>query len=241
MPEIDFGNIYSANGKIIQHRYAQKAIDAGPTIIGMQSSKGAVLVISKPIVSRLHVVENDHWIKRVSSNVYMTYTGVLTDGILMHELCRRAVRNYVSNFDAEITTEFLRKVITDYMYIFSSNIGSRVIGASLLTIVRSGEEYALLHTDCTGKVTRWKASAAGKGERRAFTELEKLQIEDMEIEEMVKEGIKILYKCHDPLTEPEFSVEVGYLGHESNGEFVRVSDSEISSICERFKDLSMDE
>jgi len=241
MPEIDFGNIYCPNGKIIQHRYAQKAADAGPTIIGMKSSKGAVLIASKPVVSRLHVIEHDHRIKRIASNAYMTYTGILTDGVLIHEVCKASARDYTANFDSEITTEYLRRIIHEYTYMFTAGLGSRVVGATLFTIVRDGEEYSLLHTDCLGKVTKWNGCAAGKGERRAFTELEKLQLEDMGIEEMVEQGIRILYKCHDPLTEPEFRVEAGYLGHESGGEFVRMNDVDVAEICERFKDLTVDE
>lgn len=241
MPELDFGNIYSPNGKIIQHRYAQKAIDAGPTIIGMRSSKGAVLVVTKPIVSSLHVPESDHRIRRVSSNAYMTCTGLLSDGAVIHHACEDYVRKYVSAFDSEITTEYLRKGIAEYVYMFTSHIGGRPIGASLFTIVRDDEEYSLLFADCTGKVSKWNACAAGKGERRALTELEKLNLEDMSIDEMMDRGIMILYKCHDSLTEPRFTVEVGYMGFESNGAFVRVPNEKVDELCEKYQDLSVDD
>ncbi|ELA41860.1 uncharacterized protein VICG_01044 [Vittaforma corneae ATCC 50505] len=241
MPELDFGNIYSSNGKIIQHRYAQKAIDAGSTMIAMKNSKGAVLLVSKPIVSRLHAIDNDHRIKRIAANAYMSYTGLLTDGALICSICKDAVRDYVSSFNSDITTEYLKSIIFEYVYMFTSSIGSRVIGASLFTIVKDEDEYSLLFTDCTGKVSRWNACAAGKGERRAFTELEKLSLEDMSIREMVDQGIKILHKCHDSLTEPKFSVEAGYIGIESNGEFARIPESEISQICEKYQDLSIDD
>lgn len=241
MPEIDFGNIYSSNGKIIQHRYAQKAIDNGSTIIAMRNSKGAVLLASKPIVSSLHVIENDHRIKRLAPNAYMMYTGLLTDGAFIHHICKDSIRDYTTNFSCEITTEYLKKIISEYTYLFASNMGGRVIGASIFTVVRDENEYALLFADCTGKVSKWHACAAGKGERRAFTELEKLRLEEMSIQEMVDQGIKILYKCHDSLTEPEFSVEAGFIGEESNGEFVRVEQSELFEICEKYKDLSIDE
>lgn len=241
MPELDFGNIYSSNGKIIQHRYAQKAIDAGSTMIAMKSSKGAVLLVSKPIVSNLHVIDSDHRIKRIAANAYMSYTGLLTDGALIHSICKDSVRDYVSSFNSDITAEYLKKIISEYVYMFTSSIGSRVVGVSLFTIVRDEDEYSLLFADCTGKVSKWNACAAGRGERRAFTELEKLGLEDMSVREMVDEGVRILYKCHDSLTEPKFSVEAGYIGIESNGEFVRVSEPEMSQICEKYQDLSTDD
>lgn len=241
MPELDFGNIYSPNGKIIQHRYAQKAVDAGSTIISMKNSKCAVLLASKPIVSSLHVIENDHRIKRVASNAYMAYTGILTDGVFLHSVCKDSVKDYESNFNSKITPEYLKKILAEYTYMFTSHISSRVIGVSTFTIVKSEDGYTLLCSDSTGKVSRWRACAAGKGERRAFTELEKLDLEGMSVQEMVDQGIKIFYKCHDSLTDPKFCVEAGYIGDESNGEFARVSDSEIAQICEKYQELSCDD
>lgn len=237
MTELDFGNIYSSNGKVIQHRYAQKAIDAGSTMIAMRNSKCAVLFVCKPIISNLHIIENDQRIKKLSSNAYMTYTGLLTDGLLIHNICKKSIRDYVSNYDSEITTNYLKKIITEYVYMFTSNLSSRAIGASFFTIIKEEGEYNLLFTDCTGKVTKWNACAAGKGERRAFTELEKLDLEKMSIEEMVDSGIKILYKCFDPITDPEFIIEVGYM----SDEFVRIDQSKIEEISEKYKDMSMEE
>lgn len=240
MPELDYGNIYCQNGTIIQHRYAQKAVDAGSSMLAMTSSRGAVLIVAKPIVSNLHVLENDHRIKKVASNVFMCYTGVLTDGVLIHSVCKKAVRDFKSNFDSEISAQYFKKILAEYLYIFTSNIGVRVIGASFFTIVKEKEDYKLLFADPTGKVSKWKACAAGIGERRAFTELEKLDLENLSIKEMVDEGIKILYKSYDPLSDIKFEIEVGQIGIETNGEFERVKSDEISRIVEKYKDLSID-
>lgn len=240
MPELDFGNIYSPNGKIIQHRYAQKAVDAGSTMLAMRSSRGAILLVSKPIVSKLHVLESDHRIRRLSSNAYMAYTGILTDGGFISSLCKNAVRNYVTNFDSEITSEYLKKIIAEHMYMFTSHTGTRVIGASIFTIIRDEDEYRLLFADCTGKVSQWNACAAGKGERRAFTELEKLDLENLSVAEMVENGIKILHMCNDPITDPEFDVEIGYISDESNKEFQRLCKEEVANISAKYRDMEFE-
>lgn len=240
MPELDYGNIYSPNGSIIQHKYAQKAVDSGSTMIAMRSSRGAVMLVTKPIISNLRVLENDHRIKKVASNVFMCYTGVLTDGLIIHDICKKAVRDYQSNFDSLISTQYFKKILSEYLYIFTSNIGIRTIGASIFTIVKEKDDYKLLFSDPTGKVSRWNACAAGAGERRAFTELEKLNLEDMSLKEMIDQGIKILYKSYDPLSDVKFEIEVGQIGLETDGEFVRVNPIDISSIVEKYKNLSID-
>jgi 20S proteasome subunit alpha 7 len=240
MPELDYGNIYSPNGSIIQHRYAQKAVDSGSAMISMKNSRGAVIIVAKPIISNLHVIENDLRIKKISSNVFMSYTGVLTDGVLISSICKNAVRDYENNFNTEISSEYFKKILSEYLYLFTSNIGVRVIGASFLTIVKENDDYKLLFADSTGKITKWNACATGMGERRAFTELEKLNLEEMNLNEMIDEGIKILFKSHDPLSEIKFAVEVAQIGLETNGEFIRGNSDEILKIVEKYKNLSID-
>lgn len=240
MPELDYGNIYSPNGSIIQHKYAQKAVDSGSTMIGMCSSRGAVLLVAKPIISNLHVLENDHRIKKVSSNVFMCYTGVLTDGLFMSNLCKKAVRDYESNYNNPVSSHYFKKILSEYLYIFTSNIGVRTLGASFFTVIKERDDYKLLFSNPTGKVSRWNACAAGAGERRAFTELEKLKFEDMSLSEMIDEGIKILYKTYDPLSDIKFEIEVSQMGVETDGDLVRLSQADIAPIVEKYKNLSVD-
>lgn len=240
MPELDYGNIYNNNGKIIQHRYAQKAVDNGSTIIAMRNCKGAVIIASKPITSKLHVMENDFRIKKISPNVCMTYTGILTDGFFLSEIAKNAVRNYVQNFNTEVTAEYFKKILRDYQYIFTSYLGVRPLGITSFSIVKDDSGYSLLCGDLTGKITRWNACAAGNGERRAITELEKLDLENMTMGQMVDSGIKILYKCFDPLSDLKFDVEAAYIGSESEDRFVRIDRNMILDSVERYKDISID-
>lgn len=240
MPELDFGNIYSSSGKIIQLRYAQKATDSGSTILAMKGSGGAVLIASKPRTSNLHIQEADHRIRKISSNVYMLYTGIQTDGQLIHSLCKKAARDYKSNYGTEINTEYVKKILSNYLYMFTSHLSLRVIGSSFLVLVKDADDYKILLGDSSGKVTKWTACAAGVGERRAATELEKLNYEEMTVPGMIDQGIRILYKCFDPLNDLPFDVEIGYISDESNGEFVRVSKEEIARTVEKYKEISVD-
>ena len=98
MVELDFGNIFNKNGDIIQLRYAQKRADNGNTTIAMKNSGGAVLIASKSRVSNLQVQESDQRIRRIASNAYMSFSGLLSDGLLISNLVKKALRNYSSNY-----------------------------------------------------------------------------------------------------------------------------------------------
>ncbi|KAI5150178.1 20S proteasome subunit alpha 7 [Enteropsectra breve] len=240
MAEIDFGNIYNANGKIVQLRYAQKTIDRGSTILGFSNNKAVVLVVCKPIVSKLHVQENNHRIKRLSSNAHVAYTGILTDGVVAASYIKENLSNYNKNYGIEPTAEFIKSQMNEIMYLFTSYASVRIIGASFLTAVKSDGEYKLITSDCSGDVAEYRARAFGAGERRATTELDKLDVLNMDVEEMIDQGIKILFMCHDPLVDLKFTAEVMYASEDTDGSFVRLEESKISELLEKYKDVSIE-
>lgn len=239
MAELDFGNIYNTNGEIIQLRYARKRADSGNPVLAMKNSKGVVLLVAKPRLSPLHIHESDERIRRITSKAYMAYSGILTDGLLISKLVRDAARDYTSQYGTELSSNYLKKIIFDYLYLFTSSMSLRLVGANFLTISKENNIFQILLGEPNGKVSRWNAYAIGTGSRRALTELEKLDLEFMDIKGMIDQGIKILYKCHDPLNDPSFDLEIGYISDETD--FVRVDNSDVSDIINKYKDLSIDD
>lgn len=240
MTELDFSNIYSSTGKIIQQRYAQKAVDAASTILAMRNSKGAVLVVAKPIASKLYVQESDHRIEKISENVYMAYTGLLPDGLFIADICQRAARGYKKNTQSPVNASFFRETLGNHLYMFTQYQSVRVVGASFLSIMKEGAEYRVIGADCSGKTSEYRGYACGTGDKRAQTELEKLELETMEVKDMIDSGIKTLYLCHDALSDTKFSIEVGVISDDTDGEFVRLAQSSVDQIAEKYKDISMD-
>lgn len=240
MVELDFSNIYNSSGKIVQLRYAQKAADNGSTIIAMRNSKGAVVLVAKPITAKLHNQESDQRIKKVANNVYTAYTGMLPDGFFVASMLRDAARKYRDLYAEEVSAQFLREQLHNYLYIFTQYTQTRVIGANFLTIVKDGAAYRVLGADCTGKVNEYAGYAFGAGGRRAQTEIEKFDFEAMEIRELVDQGIKTLFKCYDSLSDLPFNVEVGVISDDADGSFVRMSQATVSQIMEKYKDISID-
>lgn len=240
MVELDFSNIYNSTGKIVQLRYAQKAIDCGSTMIAMRNSKGAVLIVAKPIVSKLYVQESDRRIIKISNNLHMAYTGLLPDGFFIANLCRQRARSYASEYNAQVNYKFFKEVLGEYLYMFTQYNSTRIIGASFLAIMKDGQEYKVVGADCAGKVREYYGYAVGAGERRAQTEIEKLNFESMEMMDLVDQGIRTLFKCHDSLSDTKFTVEVEIISDDSDGEFVVLSQSKADQIMEKYKNVSVD-
>ncbi|KAI4292089.1 20S proteasome subunit alpha 7 [Pancytospora philotis] len=240
MAELDMGNIYSSSGQIVQQRYAQKAADNGSTIIAMCNSRGAVLLVAKPIASKLLVQESDLRIKRVASNVYTAYTGLLTDGFFVTHYCRSTARDYVSLYKEEMNAHHFQETLQRVLYHFTQSVGARVLGANFLAIVKDGGAYRVFGADVSGKVTDYHGYAYGTGGRRAQTEIEKFDFEAMEIRDLVDQGIKTLFKCYDSLSDLPFTVEVGYISDDADGEFMRMSQETVGQIMEKYKNVSVD-
>lgn len=240
MVELDFGNIYSSSGKIIQARYAQKAATTGSTILAMRNKKCAVLVVAKPISSKLRIHEANHRILKVADNIHMASTGIQTDGFFITKLMESAAEKYAEQFQLPMPAERFRMVLDEYIYHFTEYINLRIIGANFLAIMEDRGQYRVMGVDCAGRVAEYTGYAYGVGGRRAQTEIEKMSLEEMETVDLVDQGIKTLFKCHDPLSDVEFTVEVGIIGEETNGEFVRVEKSKIDEIVEKYKDISID-
>jgi len=241
MVELDYGNIYNNIGKILQVQYAAKAASAGSTIVAMRNKKGAMIFVAKPIVSCLHVRDGNHRIQKVSEKIYTASTGVLPDGKFIAYLCGHSAKEYKKTFKQEVPGIAYRRMLGNYLYMYTQYLYTRVIGAHMLTIMKDENEYRVYGTETSGAVSEYSAIAYGKGDRRAQTELEKLDFESMEMKDLLENGIRIMFKVHDSMNDPEFNIECGFISEDSNGEFVRVAQDRVDELIEKYKDLSMDE
>lgn len=243
MVELDYGNIYSTTGRMIQLRYAEKAVSRGSTILALRSQKGAVLVVSKPITSKLHVHENNHRVLKLSSNACIAYTGLLPTGYFIADTIKNSAADFSSTYRESPGASTIRDMLRTYTYLFTRSFSSRVLGASFLAILKDNDsEYRILGADSTGKVWEYHGFAYGAGERRAQTELENLHLDasTADANALVDEGIKILYKCFDPVTDLPFSIEVAMISDETDGLFARMDQDTVAAIAARHKDISVD-
>jgi 20S proteasome subunit alpha 7 len=241
MSLLDFSQIYTTTGTISQVSYAQKAADSGNTCIGLKSRHGIVLLAEKPIVSPLYVSESDQRIEKLSSFIHTASSGMVSDAVYVAEHVKSMIMDYKRRFEEDPVHQIVKVYIREAVHPFTRYMNTRVLGANFLTAVHKDGEYTLLHTDCTGRTICYKASSIGKGSRRAKTELEKLDVEGMMVEELVDNGVRILYKTFDPAKDKDFDVEIGVMSSETNGTIRKLAREEVKVYVDRHSHLNIDE
>ncbi|CAD27004.1 PROTEASOME REGULATORY SUBUNIT 8 [Encephalitozoon cuniculi GB-M1] len=241
MSNLDFCTIYTTTGQIDQLSYAQKAADSGDTCIGMKSKHGVVLLAEKPRVSPLYILESDEKIRKIGNTIGVVCTGMSSDTFYVGCAIKDYVFHHKENFNEDPTPGMMKVYLNDIFHYFTRGINLRVLGANTLTSVYKDGSFSLLHTDCSGKTLSYKAACIGKGTRRIKTELEKLDIDTMTIEEMVDVGVKVLYMAHDPSKDKEFDIEIGIASMETGGDLRKLENHEIRPLVGKYKHISVDE
>jgi 20S proteasome subunit alpha 7 len=241
MSSLDFCTIYTPTGQISQLSYAQKAADAGDTCIGIKNSNGIVFVVEKPKTSALYVLESDERINKVSDSVAIVCSGVMSDAFYVPQAIKGDVFRHKDDVGEVPSAGFMKMYLNQLFHYFTRSINLRVLGVNALCSVYKEGRFSLLHTDCTGRTVSYKASCIGRGARRVKTELEKLDIDGMSIEQMVETAIKMLYIAHDPSKDKAFDIEVGVVSLQTEGRLKKLEKQDIQHLVDKYKDISADE
>lgn len=241
MSLLDFGPIYTTTGNISQITYAQKSADSGDTCIAIKSKYGIVMAAEKPKNSQLYISESDERIKKVSNNVSLLSSGLITDAVYIQRRLKDAAMEYKKAFEEDITFESVKNALLQNVHVFTRYMGVRALGANFLTAVHKNNEFKLLTTDCSGKTSYYKANCLGRSSRRAKTELEKLEMDDMSVEDLINNAVRIIFMCYDPSKDKEFDIEIGVMSVETHGKLRKLSDDEVSVYMDKYRHISVDD
>ncbi|KAM0687444.1 putative proteasome subunit alpha type-7 [Conglomerata obtusa] len=236
---IDFGPLYTTTGNIHQLEYAQKCANNGSTCIAFKYKTGVIIATEKPIESVLY--KNTQRIKKVTPNIFMTYSGLLTDGGCLFEYVKNSLHGEMLTMEELISPGRLSYQVSEFLSYFNTKHGCRPVGCSFITGLVYKNKYYLVKSEPTASSLFCEGTAIGKGMQRAKTELEKLDLEEMSFESAVENGVKILYQSYDPLKDKDFEIEMCYVGIESGNEIANVDKEMINRFVEKYKDLSIDE
>lgn len=69
----------------------------------------------------------------------------------------------------------------------------------------------------SGLYHEYKAWAVGKHRQAAKTEIEKLKLDELNIDQLVKETTRILITIRDEAKEKNVRIEMGWVGQKTNG------------------------
>jgi 20S proteasome subunit alpha 7 len=238
---LDFGPIYTQTGNLLQMDYAQKCADSGSTCIGIKTKTGVVLAVEKPIISPLHLGQHDKRIKQVAPNCLMVYTGLLSDGGYIYQYVKDGIYSEAKDMEEEeVSPGVYKRVLSENLNIFGTYMGCRPIGCNFMSAIAYRGEFKLLGGDPTSKTSFYKGYAMGKGAQRAKTELEKLDFDNLGMQDAIDSCVRIMYKSYDPLKDKEFEVEMGCISVDTGYLFKEISCNDLGPLIEKYKDISID-
>eukprot|EP00887_Chlorella_sp_A99_P000786 scaffold5.g786.t1 len=221
---------FSPDGRTFQTEYAQKAVDASGTVIGIRCKDGVVLGAEKQLISKMLVENSNRRTFPVDRHAGAAVAGVAADGRAVINQAMGEASQYKNFYGGPIPGHVLAERIASYVHIFNLYWYVRPFGVSTLLAVYGDGGPQLYLVEPSGTMHRYYGTAVGKGRQAAKNEIEKLKLEEMSCREGVNAVAKILHQAHDE--EKGFEMELAWICEESGRQFGRVP-AELAAEAER--------
>jgi 20S proteasome subunit alpha 7 len=212
---------YSPQGKIYQIEYAEKSLQNSGTCIGIRCSDGIVFAVEKIIKSKLLETHSNRRIFTISKKVGMVTAGLLPD---CRQIANRAMsesNDYQNFYGVNIPIRVLNDRLSAFFQLYTIYSHVRPFGCSV--IFGSVDEIKgpqLYKVEPSGISYGYYGCAAGKNERKAKTEIEKLLNENKEMtcQDAIFQAAKIIFSCNDEEKDKDFILELSWISPQSNFE-----------------------
>jgi len=202
---------FSPDGKVFQVEYAAKAVDNSGTALALRCRDGVVFAVEKMVRQKMLVKGSNRRIHTVASHVGMAITGLEPDGRQLVNRARAECDGYKNNYGMEIPGNVLNERMAAFMHLYTVYWTVRPFGASALMGVHSRDGYELYLCEPSGTAYRYFATAIGKARMAAKTELEKLDLDNLNAQDALFEAAKIIHKVHDGDKDKEFELELSWI------------------------------
>ena len=146
------------------------------------------------------------------------------DGRPLAETARDECWNYRSTFGANIPPHELADRLGHYLHAYTTYGANRPYGVSVLVAgYDERDKQAYLHmVEPSGSNFRYRGCSAGKGRQSIKTEIEKLDLENMDCRQGLKEIARIVRIVHDEDKDKAFEFEASWVCAESGWKHVNV-------------------
>ncbi|KAM8711963.1 hypothetical protein ACLKA7_012473 [Drosophila subpalustris] len=209
---------FSPDGRVFQIDYASKAVEKSGTVIGIRGKDCVVLAVEKIITDQLYEPDAASRIFTIEKNIGMAIAGLMADGNFVADIARQEAANFRQQFERTIPLKHLCDRVAGYIHAYTLYSAVRPFGLSV--IFASWDEAdgpQLYKIEPSGTSFGYYACASGKAKQQAKTEMEKFKFADMNTDELVRSGGKIIYQVHDELKDKDFRYEMGIVGKETSG------------------------
>ena len=193
----DRGVMFNPDGRLFQVEYAKEAVRKfGATSIGMIGKDCVVFVAHKNITEPLAVPSTIQKVFRVDSHIGAAYSGMVADGVHLIDFARQGAQNHRLVYDDVKSVEALSKNVSTYMMQATQYGGIRPYAVSLL-IGGIDSEPRLFEIEPGASFLGYKADAIGAGKKVATEMLIKEYEDNMNVEDTVALGVKIIKKISE--------------------------------------------
>jgi len=227
---------FSPDGRVFQVEYAQKAVENSGTAIGIRGKDGVVFGVEKLVQSKLYEKGSNKRIFSIDKHIGMAVAGLLADSRHMVEITRDEASNYRSQFGNSVPAKHLADRVAMYVHAHTLYSAIRPFGTSVMLGSYDDGKPQLFTIDPSGVSLGYFGCAIGKAKQNAKTEIEKIKMKDMSIQDLVKEVAKIIYVVHDEVKDKSFELELGWVGEVTNGKFERVPADVHAAACKYAKE-----
>ncbi|CAD6197459.1 unnamed protein product [Caenorhabditis auriculariae] len=220
---------FSPDGRIFQIEYAQKAVDNGGTMVALRGKNGVVIAVDKVITSKLYIDDANPRMFNCNDNVGMAIAGVYPDGFALKDYaCGEAIK-WLKEYREPMSVQKLATSVAEYIHIFTLGI-SRPFGASAFFSAWDKKKGGRLFlVEPSGLNYEYKAWAVGKHRQAAKAEIEKLKLDQLDVQDLVREAARIIIAIRDENKDKDVQIEMGWVGENTNGKHEVVPDDVLSA------------
>lgn len=221
--------MYSPDGRVFQIEYADKAVEAGGSVIGLKCKDGVVIGVEKLVHNKLLLPTSGRMVHRIDGHSGIAYTGYGPDGRAIVPAAESECMNYKDYYDENIPPHTLAGRIGAYMHAHTCYGGYRPFGLGVLIAGYDDfDKESYLHMiNPSGTTFRFYGAAIGKGRQPAKTEIEKLDLSQMTVEEGLENIAFIIKLIRDEARDKPYVLEAGWVKNETK-EFVAVDAKQIA-------------
>ncbi|KAL0230864.1 hypothetical protein PCE1_003241 [Barthelona sp. PCE] len=195
--------ILSTDGRIYQVEYASKAVDDQETVLGIRCSDGIVLASEIRLPTK-HVVEGTHHrLFLVDDHIIMGCAGLLFDGKALVARAREECSNHRAQSEVEPGIRAIADKVAMEVHSHTLHGVYRPYGSVVFIAGVYKGKPELYCINPSGANLGYFANAAGDGRQLAKTELERLNLADIDVDTAVVEMKRIMDLLKEDATIPE--------------------------------------
>jgi len=209
---------FSPDGRVFQVEYAQKAVENSGTAVGIRGKDGVVFGVEKLVMSKLYESGANKRIFHIDEHIGMAIAGLLADARQIADIARQEAANYKSQYGGKVPCKVLADRVSMYMHAYTLYSFVRPFGCSvMLSSYDPTDGPQMFMIEPSGVCHGYFGCTVGKAKQAAKTEIEKIKMKEMPMQELVKEVAKIIYTVHDEVKDKAFELELSWVGSMTEG------------------------